>query len=71
MRAVLEIKEMLKQIHESGDVNAFRIWKGIDNEGNYGWCYQCFGRSEIHYMGKSVREAREYVDAELKFREDC
>lgn len=69
MSAVLKIKEMLKEIHEAGDVNAMRIWKGHDNEGNYGWCYQWFGRSEIHYMGKSVTEAREYVDEELQFRE--
>lgn len=70
MSAVLKIKKMLNEIHESGDVNAFRIWKGHDNEGNYGWCYQWFGRSEIHFMGKSVAEARAYVDEMLQFRED-
>ena len=69
MSAVLKIKEMLKEIHEAGDVNAFRIWKGYDNEGNYGWCYQWFGRSEIHCIGKSVAEVREYVNEELQCRE--
>lgn len=70
MSAILQIKEMLKEIHEAGDVNAFRIWKGHDDQGNYGWCYQWFGRSEIHYLGKSVAEVREYVNEELQFRED-
>lgn len=70
MSAVQKIKEMLKEIHEAGDVEAMRIWKGHDNNGDYGWCYQWFGRSEIHYMGKSVAEARQYVDEELQFRKD-
>jgi hypothetical protein len=70
MNAVMEIKEMLKEIHEAGDVNAMQIWKGWDNEGNYGWCYQMFGRSEITCMGRSLTEVRQWIDEGKELQED-
>jgi ketosteroid isomerase-like protein len=58
-----QIKNMLKEIYEDGDVNAMTIFKGYAVDTNQsGWHYRNFGRSEHHFMGKSVAEAREYVD---------
>jgi len=40
-----------------------RIWKGYSaTTDQTGWHYQNFGRSEHHYMGKSVADVREYVE---------
>ena len=63
MTAREQIVAMLKTIYDAGDVNAMQIWKGYDaGTDETGWHYKWFGRSEAHYMGKSVAEAREYVD---------
>lgn len=63
MSAKQTIKEMLKGIYDDGEVNAMQIWKGYDvGTGRNGWHYKEFGRSEAHYLGKSVEEAREYVE---------
>lgn len=63
MNAMMKIKTMLKEIYDDGDVNAMEIFKGWTVEtGLNGWHYRKFGRSEHLFMGKSVAEAREYVE---------
>jgi hypothetical protein len=70
MNAKQQVKELLKIINDAGDVNAMQIWKGYSaTTDQTGWHYQRFGRSEHHYMGKSVAEVREYVAEELELRE--
>lgn len=62
-KATETVKALLKTIYEDADVNAMQIWKGYDvSTGRNGWHYKEFGRSEAHYLGKSVEEAREYVE---------
>lgn len=63
MNAGRQITAMLKEVYDDGEVNAMQIWKGYDvGTGRNGWHYKEFGRSEAHYLGKSVEEAREYVE---------
>lgn len=63
MNAGQQITAMLKEVYGDGEVNAMQIWKGYDvGTGRNGWHYKEFGRSEAHYLGKSVEEAREYVE---------
>ncbi len=63
MNAKQQVRELLKTVFDSGDVNAMQIWKGYSaTTDQTGWHYQNFGRSEHHYMGKSVAEVREYVE---------
>jgi hypothetical protein len=63
MNAKQQIKNLLREVYAEGDVNAMEIFKGfaVDN-GQVGWQYRKFGRSEYHCMGKSVAEAKEYVE---------
>ena len=62
MNAKQQVKELLKSVYDSGDVNAMEIWKGYSaTTGQNGWHYKWFGRSEVHYLGKSVEEARQSV----------
>ena len=70
MSAREQIVTMIKTIYDAGDVNAMTIWKGYDAAtGQTGWHYKWFGRSDAQYMGKSVAEAREYVnEAAATFR---
>ena len=64
------IKNMLKEVYEDGDVNAMQIWKGYDaGTHSTGWHYRFFGRSDAHYMGKSVSEAAEYIEQVKESRE--
>jgi hypothetical protein len=68
--AVQKIREMLKEIYPDGEVNAMRIDKGYDaSTGRTGWHAQEFGRSDAVYMGKSVAEVEEFVDAVKSSRE--
>ena len=70
MNAKQQIKDMLKEVYDDGDVNAMQIWKGYDvSTGRTGWHYKWFGRSEAHYMGNSVAEAREYIEDVKSTRE--
>ena len=63
MNARQQVVAALKTVFDSGDVNAMQIWKGYSaTTGETGWHYQWFGRSEHHYMGKSVADVREYVE---------
>jgi hypothetical protein len=58
-----KIKNMLEEVYEDGDVNAMQIWKGFDvGTGRTGWHYRWFGRSDAQYLGKSIKEAREYIE---------
>lgn len=72
MNAVTKIREMLKGIYPDGEVNAMRIDKGYNvSTSRTGWHAQEFGRSDAVYMGKSVAEVAEYVDAVKSSREDA
>ena len=63
MNTKQQVKELLKTVYDAGDVNAMHIWKGFSaTTGETGWHFQEFGRSEHHYMGKSVAEVQQYVD---------
>ena len=63
MNAKQQVKELLKTVYDAGDVSAMHIWKGFSaTTGETGWHFQEFGRSEHHYMGKSVAEVQQYVD---------
>lgn len=69
MNAAQQIREMLKEVYEDGDVNAMQIWKGYDaGTGRTGWHYRWFGCS-AQYMGNSVAEAREYIEDVKSTRE--
>lgn len=69
MSAKQQIKNLLKTVFDSSDVNAMEIWKGYSaTTGMVGWHYKWFGRSEHHYMGKSVAEAEQYVEEEANCR---
>lgn len=70
MSAREQVVTLLKTIYDSGDVNAMQIWKGYDaSTDETGWHYKKFGRSDVHYLGKSVAEVREYVaEAAVTFR---
>jgi hypothetical protein len=63
MNAKQQVKELLKTVFDSGDVEAMAIWKGYDvMTGQNGWHYKKFNSSSANYMGKSVAEVKEYVD---------
>ena len=60
----------LKRAYDEGRVNAMSIRKGYDaSTGQNGWHWQDFGRSEVHFMGKSVSEVREYIDEVITCRQ--
>jgi hypothetical protein len=62
MNAKQQIKDLLKTVYDAGDVNAMEIWKGYSYQTQEtGWHYKWFGRSEHHFLGKSVAEAKEHV----------
>ena len=70
MSAKEQIRKMLKEIMPDGDANACQIWKGYSASTlENGWHYQQFGRSEAHYMGKSLDEARQYVEDDKELKE--
>ncbi len=70
MNATQQVKELLKSVYDAGDVNAMQIWKGYSaSTGQTGWHYQNFGRSEHHYMGKSVADVQEYVKEVAEYRQ--
>lgn len=63
MNAMTKIKNMLKEVYDDGRVNAMTIYKGFaPDTGETGWHWKDFGRSNAHFMGKSVTEAREWVE---------
>jgi hypothetical protein len=65
------VAALLKTIYPEGEVNAMRIWKGYDvSTGRTGWHIQEFGRSDCQYIGGSVSEVEEYVDAVADCREN-
>jgi len=70
--AKAQVKEEMKKAFDSGDVEAMEIFKGfaVDTYEN-GWHYKRFGRSDHHYMGKSVEEVKEYVEEVISMRESC
>jgi len=68
---MMTIKNMLKEVYEDGDVNAMTIFKGFAvDTGENGWHYKKFGRSDHHFMGKSIAEARKYVDQVKEYRQE-
>ena len=70
MNAKQQIREMLKEMMPEGEANACEIFKGFAvDTGENGWHYKHFGRSEHHYMGKSLREAKEFVEEDKALKE--
>ena len=68
---MMTIKNMRKEVYEDGDVNAMTIFKGFAvDTGENGWHYKKFGRSDHHFMGKSIAEARKYVDQVKEYRQE-
>lgn len=66
-----QVKNILKTVYEEGDVNAMTIFKGFAvDTGETGWHYKRFGRSEHHYMGKSVDDVKEYVAEVKEYRQN-
>ena len=67
-----QVELLLKSVYADGEVNAARIWKGFDvSTGRTGWHLQWFGRNEVQYLGNSISEVAEYVDATASSREDA
>lgn len=70
--AMQKIREMLKEIYPDGEVNAMQIAKGWNvSTGRTGWHATEFGRSDAMYMGKSLKEVAEFIDAVKSGREDA
>ncbi len=66
------VKEELKKAFDSGRVEAMEVFKGfaVDTY-ETGWHYKEFGRSDHHYMGKSLADVKEYVSEVISMRESC
>lgn len=70
MNARQQVVSEMKRAYNEGRVNAMNIRKGYDvSTGENGWHWQDFGRSEVHYMGKSVAEVKEYIDEVINCRQ--
>lgn len=64
------VEALLKTVHDDGDVNAARIWRGYEvSTGKTGWHVQWFGTSGAEFLGGSVSEVEEYVDAVASLHE--
>lgn len=58
-----QIREMLKEVYEDGDVNAALVFKGYAHDTNQsGWHLRFFGRSDHIFMGASVTEVSAFCD---------
>ena len=69
--AKAQVKEELKKAFDAGDVEAMEVFKGFAvDTGEVGWHYRWFGRSEHHFMGKSVAAVKEYVAEKVDLRAD-
>jgi len=67
--AKAQVKKELKKAFDSGRVEAMEVFKGFAvDTGATGWHYKEFGRSEHHYMGKSVEDVKEYVEQVKEYR---
>lgn len=67
-----QIKKELKKVFDGGRVEAMEIFKGFAaSTYQTGWHYKDFGRSECHFLGKSFKEVKGYVEEAISMKESC
>ena len=72
MNAKGKIQEALKSIMSDGEANACNVYKGYDYDGvrqASGWFYRPFNGTPV-YLGKSVNEALDTIEAIADSREE-
>ena len=72
MDAQSKIRQAMKEIYDSGTINAAQVYKGTDYGGAIqatGWWMKLFGQNPT-YLGKSVAEALETIEQIHDSREE-
>jgi len=71
MNAKQKIQEALKSIMDDGEARACQIFKGYEaSTGRSGWHYIPFGGT-ARYLGHSLNEALDIIEADADSREYC